>query len=62
MDAVAIASTDQMYNDKELRDDSDNDSPTGEPEDNGNDAIDVEEDQDNYDDSIYSPVMVFKKY
>ena len=45
MDAVAISSTAHMDQDEELRDDSDNERSTREPENNGNDAIYVVEDQ-----------------
>ena len=46
VDAVVIASTSHMDDDKELRDDSEDDSSTGESEYNGNDDIDIEEDQE----------------
>ena len=62
MDAVAIASTAQMDDDEELRDNSDDARSTGESEDNGNTAIDVEEDQEDNDDSTDNPVLVFGKY
>ena len=45
-----------------MRDNSDDDSSTGESEDNGNDAIDVEEDQEVCDNSIDNPVLVFETY
>ena len=45
VDTIVIASTAQMDDNEELRDDSENARSTGESEDNGNDAIDVEEDQ-----------------
>ena len=51
-----------MDDNEELRDDSENDSSTGESEDNGNDDIDVEGDQEDYDDSTYNHVLVFETY
>ena len=62
MDAVAIASTAQMDDNKELRDDSDDARSNGESEENGNDAIDVEDDQEDDDYSKDNPVMVFETY
>ena len=45
VDTIVIASTAQMDDNEELRDDSDNERSTREPENNGNDAIYVVEDQ-----------------
>ena len=45
-----------------MQDDSDNDRYTVESEDNRNHAIDVEEDQEDYEDSTDNPVMVFEIY
>ena len=62
MDAVAIASTAQMDDNEELREDCDDDCSTGESEYNDNYAIDVEEYQEGYDNSIDNPVLVFETY
>ena len=62
VDAVATLSKGHMDYGEELWDDSDNDSSTGESEDNGSDAIDVEKDQEDDDDSTDNHVLVFEKY
>ena len=49
-----------MDDDEKLQDDSDDAGSTRESEYNGNDAIDVEEDQEDDADSTENPVLVFK--
>ena len=60
--AVAIASTAHMDDDEKLRNNSDDDSSTEKSKDNGNYAIDIQDDQEYNDESKYNSILVFETY